>query len=195
MKVRVDTWTDFTCPFCFLSDLSLEKLQEEIALDVQRHAFLLHPPEATTLPPEALAMMGREQRNVAARAKVDFDIDLRPGPLGISTLATHIAAKFAAARDKGAEFHRAAMRAYWLDGKSIDDPAVLGSIGESLGLGAFEIAAALENPGFAQAVEADRAEAQRRGIRGVPLLLFGGKYSVSGAQPYAMLKQAALKAG
>jgi predicted DsbA family dithiol-disulfide isomerase len=195
MPIPVDAWADFTCPFCFLSDVSLQKLQDEIDLDVHHRAFLLHPPEAQVLPPETLATMEREQQSAAARAKFEFDIDLRPGPIGISTQSAHTAAKFADSRKMGGLYHRAMMRAYWLEGKSIDNPSVLIAIGENVGLGSAELSAALENPVFAQAVEADRAEARRRGIRGVPLLLFGGKYSVSGAQPYAMLKQAALKAG
>src|SRR5271168_822259 len=120
MSIPVDAWADFTCPFCFLTDVSLHKLQLEIDLAVRRRSFLIHPPEAQALPPEAVAVMTREQQTVAARAKFEFDIDVRPGPIGIPTYSAHVAAKFADSREKGTAFHRAVMQAYWLEGKSID---------------------------------------------------------------------------
>jgi|GEM_PF-3349542 len=43
IAVRIDAWTDFVCPFCFLVTCTLEKLQKEGDLVIHWHAFLLRP--------------------------------------------------------------------------------------------------------------------------------------------------------
>ncbi|HGL4260057.1 TPA: DsbA family protein, partial [Burkholderia dolosa] len=48
----------------------------------------------------------------------------------------------------------------------------------------------LSSDAYRDDVEADIAQAERIGGRGVPLFVFGGRYAVSGAQPADVFAQA-----
>jgi predicted DsbA family dithiol-disulfide isomerase len=122
-------------------------------------------------------------------AREQYGLELNPGPMGITTRAAHVGHKYADAKRKGDAFHLALMKAYWMEGRSIEDKEILQEIGEGLGLSRVEMAAAWEDPLFAARVDADRQQAAVSGINGVPAFIFAEKYFASGAQPYEVLKQ------
>ena len=98
--------------------------------------------------------------------------------------------KAAEAAGKGEALHERLQNAYWLEGKDISDPAVLGALWESAGLPQADIGAVLADPAWREAVDADIALAQDYNLSGVPALVLNDQYLVVGAQPYAYLKQA-----
>ena len=122
------------------------------------------------------------------QVQAEFGFELHPGPIGISTYAAHLATKYAEAQGKGDAFHAAVINAYWREGQSIDDQEVLKQIAAQVGLQGEDLAASLEEPNWAQAVQADIALANGNAITGVPALVFEEKYLVSGAQPEDVLK-------
>ncbi len=81
------------------------------------------------------------------------------------------------------------MKAYWLEGRSLEDRQVLQEIGESVGLDRAALLEALANNSFAAQVDADVMQAANREIKGVPAVVFAGKYILAGAQPYAVFKR------
>jgi predicted DsbA family dithiol-disulfide isomerase len=95
--------------------------------------------------------------------------------------------KYAEAQGKGDTYHAATFRAYWQEGRNIEDRAVLKEIAESVGLDGEQFIAALDTPMYEDAVLTDIEQAQQFGLSGVPALIFAGKYLVSGAQPYESL--------
>ncbi|HEY4196694.1 MAG TPA: DsbA family oxidoreductase, partial [Mucilaginibacter sp.] len=82
----------------------------------------------------------------------------------------------------GAAAEEALFKAYFTDGKNIDDKDTLIELGVSIGLNAEEVKQTLENNDFADAVKHDIADAQYLGIQGVPFFVMNNKYGVSGAQ-------------
>ena len=82
----------------------------------------------------------------------------------------------------GAEAEEQLFKAYFTEGKNIDDLPTLVELGKELGLNADELNKALETHAYADEVKHDVAEAQYLGIRGVPFFVFNSKYAVSGAQ-------------
>jgi len=189
MLVRLDAWTDFTCPFCFLATLTLDRLRQETQTELHWRAYQLRPPSAGPMPPEMRIMIEKEHVRVGEIARTQHGIALRPGPIGIGTRPAHIAAKFAASHHKGEQFHLAAMEAYWLEGRSLEDKQVLQDIAEQVGLAPAGLLEALETRSFAALVDADLMQAVTREISGVPAVVFNGKYILAGAQPYAVFKR------
>ncbi len=53
MPVRLDVWSDYVCPFCYLEEPVLTKMQEQFGdqLAVHCRAFELRPDPVPTLPP------------------------------------------------------------------------------------------------------------------------------------------------
>lgn len=123
------------------------------------------------------------------RARQQYGLELNPGPFEIDSRPALAIEKFAQSQGKGNEFHDAVMRAYWQQARNIEDRAVLKEIAESVGLNTEQFEAVFDNPEYTKAVEEDIELAQSYGLHAVPALVFDDTYLVSGAQPYAMLKQ------
>ncbi len=49
MIVRLDAWTDFTCPFCFLATLTLDRIHQETQVELHWRAYQLRPSGAGPL--------------------------------------------------------------------------------------------------------------------------------------------------
>src|SRR5271156_527756 len=191
MCVRIDAGTDFSCPYCFLATLTLNKLRKETDMEVHWMSFELQPPGAPPMPPEERMMAAEERKRARELARAQFGIELIPGPIGIGMRNAHLAFKYADAHGSGDAFHFAAMRAYWMEGRSIDDKEVLKDIARSVGLKMAGLATAWSDLQFAEAIDFDRQQAELRGIRAVPTLIFSNEHVVSGAQPYEAIRKIA----
>jgi len=187
--VRVDVWSDFVCPWCFLASTSLAKLESEQKIEIVWRSYELRPKGSPPMP-EAYRqriLAGRPQLDALAQER--YGIKLTHGPLGIDSRAAHIGMKYAEEQGMGKAYHDAMFRAYWQDGRAIDQQDVLLDVAQSVGLEGDAFAKALETPAYLHQVLADITEAQAMGLQGVPAMIFAGKYLVSGAQPYEVLNK------
>jgi predicted DsbA family dithiol-disulfide isomerase len=189
MSVRLDAWTDFTCPFCFLATLTLDRLHQENQVDLHWRAYQLRPPSASAIPLDVRTAIEKEHVRLAEVARAQHGITVHPGPIGIPTRDAHLATKFAASQNKENEFHLAAMKAYWLESRSLADKQVLQDIAGEVGLDRAQLLQALDDRSFAAQLDADLMQAANREITGVPAVVFAGKYILAGAQPYAVFKR------
>lgn len=123
-------------------------------------------------------------------AKEQFGLVINPGPTGISSRTALMGAKYAAEQGVGEAYNVAVLTSYWQEARDISDPEVLAIIATEIGLEAEAFTAALNEPQWTAAVEADVRQAHDYMISGVPALIFERKYFVSGAQPYPVLAQA-----
>jgi len=191
--LRVDIWSDFVCPFCFIGALRLEQLAAQRALDRHWHAFQLRPAGAPPMDAAKRRMIAEHTPKLAAQMREEFGLDIDRGPLDIDTRAAHRLFAIADAAGKGAETHDALFRAYWLHGEDISAPNVLAAIAAQCD---FDGIAAISGSDQAseRSVAADVTQAAQYGFQGVPAIVFGQKYYVSGAQPLAVFAQAAEQA-
>jgi predicted DsbA family dithiol-disulfide isomerase len=189
--VRVDVWSDFVCPFCLIGSLRLTQLAERQPIETVWHAFMLRPPGSPGMTAEKRAMIEAYTPKISAQIRDEFGLDVRRGPIGAQTFAAHHAMKHAERSGRGAAFHDAVLRAYWLDGADIADHDVLRAIGAKLDLALDDDLLAGREATTAEAVQADVAQAGAYNIHGVPAFIFGNRYFVSGAQPLELLERAA----
>ncbi len=96
--------------------------------------------------------------------------------------------KWAETKNRGHEFHMAAFRAYFVDGKNIAVPEVLVDLAASVTLPAEEALGVLEKRLFREAVDLDWALSRQKGVTAVPSFIAGNE-SLVGAQPYGMLER------
>ena len=187
--VRVDVWSDFVCPWCYLASTSLEKLESEQKIEIIWRSYELRPKGSPPMPEEFRQRIEAGRPQFDAMALERYGIKLTHGPLGVDSRDAHIGMKYAEEQGVGREYHDAMFRAYWQDGLAIDQQNVLLDVAESVGLEREAFAEALQEPTYLHQVVADITQAQAMGLQGVPAMVFASKYLVSGAQPYEVLNK------
>lgn len=149
----------------------------------------MRPPGSPPMPPAKKMQIEASRPKFAERVRQDYGIEMHPGPFEVNSIQPHILSKYAEAQGLGKEYQEAAMQAYWEKGQAIDDTAVLKDIARQIGLEITDLDQILENPEYVKAFQSDLDEAYDNQFNGVPALVFGEKYLVSGAQPYETLVQ------
>lgn len=162
--------------------------------------FELHP----TLPPEGKNI--REHLGIPAERyqMVEQQLKERAAELGLpftherlayntrrALLLTEWAREHAP--DRVNALHRALFRAYFGEGRNLADDAVLRDACEEAGLPAAEALAGLEDPKYADRLDAYQQFALQHGITGVPCFIINDRYRISGAQPYDVMVEALRK--
>jgi predicted DsbA family dithiol-disulfide isomerase len=188
VRIPIDVWSDFVCPWCFLLASSLERLKEEGRVALHWRAYELRPFNSPPLPREHRQRILDARPRLYAIAREQYAIEISEGPFGINSRQALIGAKYAQSLGKGDAYHMAVFRAYWQQAKPIDDQMVLAGIAQEVGLDAEAFLDALDVPSLEGEVVADEEEARVHGLTGVPALVFLRKYLVTGAQLYPVLK-------
>jgi predicted DsbA family dithiol-disulfide isomerase len=215
--LTVDVWSDIACPFCWIGEhrlgaalAALAAEWPEVAIARRWRPFQLQP----DLPRPGVdwasfardkfggeagmaqafgrvAQMGAEDGlayhfdriaaapNTADAHRLVLDVEaLHPGDGGV-----------AAARMTEALF-----AAYFRDGRHVGEHAVLADVAAECGLDRAAVLDMLAGDAHAAAVAESQREAARLGIRGVPFVVIGGQFAVSGAQPEQVFAQAVAQA-
>jgi predicted DsbA family dithiol-disulfide isomerase len=185
--IKLEVFTDFVCPWCYLSTPRVARLSQEFDLEVQWVYFPLHP----DTPNEGLLLSklfaGRNFDLQAAHARLKSLMDAEGLRFNQRThtfnsrLAQELAKAFDAVRDP-------LYKAYFDEAKNIGDVEVLVGIAQSVGVSETAARQVLTERTFKEAVDADWEKARRYGITGVPSFVAGNQ-KVTGAQPYEVLKQ------
>ncbi|MGF7032500.1 putative DsbA family dithiol-disulfide isomerase [Paenibacillus mucilaginosus] len=196
--MKVEIWSDFMCPFCYIGKRHFEEALEQFPhreqIDVIFRSFELDPQSERDVNFDVHDMlaikygMSREQaiannQRVGASAQaagLAFNFE---GIVLTNTFDAHRLTHYAAEHGKGNELAERLFRAYFTDGKHLGDHEVLASLAAEVGLDAAAAAAVLRSGEFADHVRADEQEASQLGVRGVPFFVIDRKYAVSGAQP------------
>jgi predicted DsbA family dithiol-disulfide isomerase len=190
--ITLEVFTDFVCPWCYLSTPRIEKVRRNFDIDVRWSYFPLHPdtpPEGRTL---ADLFAGRmDPAVVNARMKERMDAEGLPYGRRTHTynsrLAQELAKAFDAVRDP-------LYRAYFADSRNIGDIGVLVDVASAAGIPADAALRVLTDRTFRHAVDADWERARRSGITAVPSFAAGGRTLV-GTQPYDVLEKFVIDAG
>ncbi len=195
--MKVEIWSDVMCPFCYIGkrrfEESLAEFGHQDQIEVEWKSFQLQP-DLKTDPSlnvtEHLAkvkswtldyarQMNAHVTNMAAEVGLQYDFDRA---VVANSFNAHRLMHLAHKHGSGDEAKEALLKAYFTEGKNIDDKQTLIEIGVKIGLSALEVDQMLESNAFADEVKHDIAEAQYLGIRGVPFFVLNNKYGISGAQ-------------
>ncbi|MDO7908620.1 DsbA family oxidoreductase [Paenibacillus sp. JX-17] len=199
--MKIDIWSDFACPFCYIGKRRFEEALEQFAhADGVRTVFRSFQldPQASVHPsgdihdmlaakygmPRAQAKAMNDQvTGQAAELGLHYDFD-RVKPT--NTLDAHRLAHYAASQGKGDEAAERLLKAYFIDGVNIGEHSVLTAVAEELGLSVEEVEQVLSSDKYAQDVHQDIEQGVQLGLTGVPFFVFDNKYAVSGAQPSSL---------
>ncbi|MBW4084071.1 DsbA family oxidoreductase [Paenibacillus sp. S150] len=196
--MRIDIWSDYACPFCYIGKRRLEHALSQFEgrdkVEVVFRSFQLDPNAPVQATRDIYDMLAAKfgmtrEKAIATNAQLaeqargaglEFNFDtVKP----TNTFDSHRLSHYAAAKGKAAEMSERLLRAYFTDGLSLGDRRQLASLAAEAGLDEAEAAAMLETDAYAEEVNGDIAQGERLNITGVPFFVFNNKYAVSGAQP------------
>jgi predicted DsbA family dithiol-disulfide isomerase len=81
------------------------------------------------------------------------------------------------------------LKAYFSEGKNVDDIATLIQLAQEVGLNKHSAEATLLSEKYTDALEQDTYESRLIGVQGVPFFVFDRKFGISGAQPDEVFDQ------
>ncbi|WP_078428164.1 DsbA family oxidoreductase [Alkalihalobacterium alkalinitrilicum] len=196
--MKIEVWSDYVCPFCYIGkrrlESALEKFPQKDQVKIEFKSFELDPHaqrDTTGSVYENLSKkygMSIEEtkkmtEGVAAQAKsvgLDFDFD---SMIRTNTLDAHRIAKFAEKQGKDKAVTETLLRAHFIEAKHIGDHETLADLAVITGLNRQEVEEVLKGNAYEEEVRADQFRAKDIGVQGVPFFVINEKYAISGAQP------------
>lgn len=207
--VKIDFVSDVSCPWCAIGlsnlDIALQRLEGEAAADLRFQPFELNPhmpPEGEDRVEHLARKYGVDRAQQAANreklralaANVGFDIATADAGRIYNTFDAHRLLHWAQLEGRQPALKRALLAAYHSHMQDPSDPDVLVAAAESVGLDRDAARDVLASGRYADEVrEAERAW-RRAGVSGVPAVVIGDRYLISGAQPPETFEQAIRKA-
>lgn len=196
-QVKIDVWSDYVCPFCYLEQPVLDRIEKEFAgaVEITWRAFELRPDPEPTLDPK-----GEYLRDIWARAVYPMadqrGMILRLPPVQPRSRLAHEAVAFARARGKATELNEALFQAFFVSGDDIGELDIILRHAAGLGLEVATLRRALTERVYRDEVLADEELARTLGVSGVPAItvrsasdpIESAVISV-GAQPYEAVRK------
>lgn len=158
--MKISIILDFVCPYCYIGEKILEKALKDKNLKPEFRFFPYElSPEPKPQPIVNEASRDYFEKNIVNWAKeenipINFPT-ISPKPrTALAFEGLYIAEKY----NKGIEYIRAVLEAYWLHNKNIGDIEVLASIADNLLIPKFEFTDALLSGKFKEAHQKLNAE-------------------------------------
>ena len=207
--MKIEIWSDFACPYCYIGEKKLEKALDELGLhnDVEisfrsfqlnekavRHEnvdlnTLISKKYGISYDQAKAANQGIIQGAKEVGLNYDFDI-IKPGNTGLA----HEVYKYCASLGKGQEMVDLLFSGYFEKGLDISSEEVLMDLGQQVDLARGDLERLINERTFMKAVKDDQKKAFELGISSVPFFIIDDKYTVSGAQSVANFKDVLAKA-
>lgn len=196
-SIKVEIWSDVACPFCYIGkrkfETALAQFEHKDLVEIEWKSFILDPNKITDTSMRIEQSLAKRKGITVEKAKemstyateAAKKVDLRYNfdkTIVANTYNVHRLLHFSKIHGVQNEVKEAALKAYFTDGKNIDDTDTLLQLGIDAGLDSKQLLNILNSDQYLDDVKADIAEAQQIGVQGVPFFVFDRKFAVSGAQ-------------
>jgi predicted DsbA family dithiol-disulfide isomerase len=194
MAIKLEMFSDFICPFCYIGFATVRKLQKELDFEIVWRGFQIHPEWPAEGIPAAefrREMTPETRRAIWSRIQAMGDtvgIVMRPPELLMNSRLALEAAEFAAEQGRGDAFEERVYRAYFNEGLHIGRRQVLADLAAEVGLDRNDFNAALEGSRYSMRLKNNAMIAHNRNVDGVPTF-FIGEYPLVGAQSEDVTRQ------
>lgn len=195
--LKIQIWSDIMCPFCYIGKRRLENAIDQFghqdAIEIEWKSFQLNPnfiaSEGDNLA-EHLADKYRKDQEWAleslkntAETAANSGLELHfEKVIMANSFNAHRLLHLAKQQQLGSELKELLFKAYFTDGKDVNDTETLKELAIKAGLEVETIDSVLTSSAFDKEVQQDILRAHQIGIQGVPFFVFDNKYAVSGAQ-------------
>ena len=207
--MKIDIWSDFSCPYCYIGDKKLEmalaELDLEASVEIQFKSFQLNVDavshegeDLNTLIANKYGISYEQAKiandnisNTAKEVGLKFDFDtIKPGNTGLA----HEVYKYCDSLGKGQAMVNQLFAGYFEEGVDISSENNLRRLAEIIGVDAESVQHIMKERSYKEAVMKDQKTALELGINSVPFFIINDKYAVSGAQSIEHFKSALEKA-
>ncbi|MFS0556119.1 DsbA family protein [Brevibacillus sp. 179-C9.3 HS] len=196
--MKIEVWSDFACPFCYIGKRRLEgalsQFPHKDQVEVVYRSFQLDPHmERDTdldshsvlankygIPREQAKRMSDQVAQQAKGVGLDYHFDTM---VMTNTFDAHRLTHYAHAHGKMKEMKERLLKAYFTESLHLGDHEVLAQLASEVGLDKEETLAMLAGDEYSEQVQADKQKGNDLGVTGVPFFVINDKYAVSGAQP------------
>jgi predicted DsbA family dithiol-disulfide isomerase len=196
--MKIEIWSDIMCPFCYIGKRQLETALAEFPendFEIEWKSFQLDPTITPQSGKDVYTFLAERKgisveqskemhQGVVERAKsvgLDYHFDKA---IISNSLTAHRIIHLAKTKNLGDEMEEVFFKAYFTEGRDLNDSETLIELGTTAGLDSDEVRTVIENEEtYLKDVQTDISEANEIGVQGVPFFVFDRKYAVSGAQP------------
>ena len=201
----IEIWSDIACPFCYLGLTKLQQAIQNKGLDnevqIELRTFLLNPGLKTDLTKSIshylheykqipLAQIEAMNHRIVSQGK-ELGLDFQMQQIKVAnTIKAHLLLH--EAHEQGLQWacKMRLLKAYFTEGKNIDDIQVLQELAQEVGLKTEHLDLAILGGKHSRAFTQDLQEAQELGLRGVPYFIFDRKVAIHGAREVEAFEQA-----
>ncbi|WP_243355757.1 DsbA family oxidoreductase [Bacillus litorisediminis] len=202
--MKIEVWSDFACPFCYIGKRRLEEALEQFPhrdqVEVEFRSFELDPDAPKDQKDSLHEVLAKKYRTSIEQAKamnqnvsemaqtvgLTYNLDMA---IPTNTFTAHRLAQYAKSQGKEKEMVELLFKAYFTEGKHLSDHDTLVQLASEAGLDEQGVKAVLEGNDFSNEVHSNEMEAQQLGVTGVPFFVINRKYGISGAQPLEVFTQ------
>jgi len=203
----IEIWSDIACPFCYLGLAKLNRAIQNLGLEnevqTELHTFLLNPGLKTDLSKSITQYLHEHKQIPLDQIETmnhriigqgqEFGLDFRMDQIKVAnTIKAHLLLH--EAHEQGLQWacKMRLLKAYFTEGKNIDDIQVLQELAQEVGLKTDHLDLAILGGKHSRAFTQDFQEAQELGLRGVPYFIFDRKVAIHGAREVEVFEQALL---
>ena len=199
-RVRVDTWADIVCPWCYVGEARLRRAAESsaVAVDLVVHAFELDPEHSE--PERVIDMLSHKYGVTVEQARQMDDrvaelaraegLPYTSDRVSANTFDAHRVIAAAAEAGAGLAVREAIQRGHFAGTVDLSSHASLIDAAVSAGMDRDLAARVLDGEEGTASVLADRAQARELGATGVPFTVVGGRLAIPGCVETAQYAQA-----
>ncbi|WP_170381502.1 DsbA family oxidoreductase [Ruegeria atlantica] len=193
--VQIDIVSDVVCPWCIVGfrQLDLALQQQNVLAKLRWHPFELNPTmprEGQNLREHIVEKYGStpeqsqqvRQRLTQLGVELGFTFNFNDDSKIVNTFAAHQLLDWAETQGRQHPLKLALFKAYFTDQQDVSDVEVLLDAIQTAGLDRDAARAVLDSGTHAGPVRDKQQFWANHGISGVPSMVFGGKYLLTGAQ-------------
>lgn len=185
---------DFICPWCWIALFQAQELKAEFGVEFEWLAYELYPKELEwpeTRPKSPPVTTDRPQTPTKLELALAAQRIVRPKlekPHHMRSHQAHTAVEYAKTEGAVDDFIETLYRAYWEEGKEIDNPEILRELAKPHIRDLDAMMLAIENDSFADRIVGFDDEAHSKGVYNVPTYFIGDtRYA---EQPTTVLREA-----
>lgn len=197
MMIKIELWSDFGCPFCYIGktrfENALNRFPHKDQVEVEYKAYLLNPNALKVMEASPAETFAKGHHMTVEQAQQRFQmftdnaktvgLEYRYDIIQMTnTFDAHRVAKLANTKGLEARITARFMKAYFTEGLNIADHDTLIKLSVESGLVEEEVKEVLSSNQFEDLVRQQISESRQVGVQGVPFFVLDRKYGVSGAQ-------------
>ncbi|MEG0259406.1 MAG: DsbA family oxidoreductase [Lysinibacillus sp.] len=196
--MKIEIFSDFTCPFCYIGKRELERAIEtagytgQVEIEYKTYQIGEDTPKENA-PSYYEGVAAKYDSSLEEVKGMVQGIAVRADEIGLHynfdkmktahTEKAHRLAKWTKQFGKEAAYTEALLSGYFTAGKDLNDDAMLLEVIADLGLDVASAKSVLTSNDFIEVLDKDRYDAQQIGVQSVPFFVFENRYGIKGAEP------------